>query len=154
MSVLMNLASAISSCTPVLRRSFHSSVPCHRLQKLSRLRVVDNSELGKQAMLEGKPPRIIQVYNKTGIGTTGDIVLCAIKGLKKKGVIVGVKAKQPCFSPRTDSNNVVLIEDNGAPLGTRIVVPIPSVLRTILKEKTHAKGADYTKVLSIATRFV
>ncbi|KAE8737696.1 hypothetical protein FOCC_FOCC016840 [Frankliniella occidentalis] len=154
MSVLVNLVNTATSCSTVLWRGFHTSPACHRLQKLSRLRVVDNSELGKQAMLEGKPPRIIQVYNKNGIGTTGDIVLCAIKGLKKKGVIVGVKAQQPVLLPRTDSNNVVLIEDNGTPLGTRIVVPVPSCLRTILKKKTHAKGADYTKVLSIATRFV
>ena len=52
-------------------RSVHSSAPCCRLQKLSRLRVVDNSELGKQAMMEGKPPYIIHVYNKTGMGTVG-----------------------------------------------------------------------------------
>lgn len=56
--------------------------------------------------------------------------------------------------PKFDSNNVVLIDDNGTPLGTRIHVPIPTVLRTILKEKTFAKGADYTKLLAIASRFV
>ncbi|XP_034234547.1 39S ribosomal protein L14, mitochondrial isoform X2 [Thrips palmi] len=152
MSVLLNIRS--SGCSSALWRSFHSSPTTHRLQKLSRLRVVDNSELGKQAMMEGKPPKVIHVYNKTGIGTVGDVVLCAVKGMKKKGVIVGCKAQQPSYIPRTDSNNVVLIDDNGAPLGTRIVVPVPASLRTILKEKTHAKGADYTKILSIATRFI
>ena len=42
----------------------------------------------------------------------------------------------------------------GNPLGTRIHVPIPNSIRPILKEKTHAKKADYTKLLAIATRFV
>lgn len=33
-------------------------------------------------------------------------------------------------------------------------MPVPSVLRKILKEKNIAKKVDYTKLLSIATRFV
>lgn len=78
----------------------------------------------------------------------------AIRGEKKKGVIVGVKQKQPPLIPKFDSNNLVLIDDNGTPLGTRIHVPIPTILRHILKEKTHAKGTDYTKLLAIATRFI
>lgn len=89
-----------------------------------------------------------------GIVLAGDKVLVAIKHEKKKGIIVGVKQKQRFLIPRTDSNNVVLIEENGTPLGTRITVPIPMMLRTILREKTRAKGADYTKILSIASTFV
>lgn len=73
---------------------------------------------------------------------------------KKKGILVGVVKDQKPNIPRFDSNNVVLIEHNGTPVGTRIHVPIPHLLRTILKEKTHAKGADYTKLLSIATKFL
>jgi large subunit ribosomal protein L14 len=49
---------------------------------------------------------------------------------------------------------VVLIDDNGTPLGTRIHVPIPQILRTILKQKNVVKGVDYTKLLALATRFV
>lgn len=70
MSVLQHLRNAYAGCIPGTR-SVHITAPCCRLQKLSRLRVVDNSELGKQAMMEGKPPYIIHVYNKTGIGTVG-----------------------------------------------------------------------------------
>lgn len=33
--------------------------------------MVDNSAIGKQAMMEGRPPRCIQVYNKTGVGLIG-----------------------------------------------------------------------------------
>ncbi|GAB0098966.1 39S ribosomal protein L14, mitochondrial [Sergentomyia squamirostris] len=141
---------------PITTRNaqFHTSPVSNEIRKLARLRVVDNSEIGKAAMIEGKPPKCIHVYNKRHVGLIGDQVLVAIKGQMKKGVLVGLKQKQAIKVPKFDSNNVVLIDDNGTPLGTRIHVPIPTILRTILKEKTHNKGADYTKVLAIATRFV
>ncbi|XP_049874903.1 39S ribosomal protein L14, mitochondrial [Pectinophora gossypiella] len=132
----------------------HTTTCLNEVQLLTRLRVVDNSEIGKRAMAEGKPPKVICVYNKKRVGYIGDRVMVAIKGQKKKGILVGLKQVQHVKVPRFDSNNVVLIDDNGTPLGTRIHVPIPTILRTILKERTHAKGADYTKLLAIATRFV
>ncbi|XP_023717046.1 39S ribosomal protein L14, mitochondrial [Cryptotermes secundus] len=135
-------------------QTFHTSPACSHVIKLTRLRVVDNSEIGKQAMAEGKPPKCIHVYNKKEVGTIGDKVLLAIKGEKKKGILVGVKQNQRALIPKFDSNNVVLIDDNGTPLGTRIHVPIPQILRTILKKKNVVKGADYTKLLALATRFV
>lgn len=85
---------------------------------------------------------------------SGDRILVAIRGEKKKGILVGLKQKQSSKVPRFDSNNLVLIDDNGTPLGTRIQVPIPHVLRTKLKKETHHKGADYTKLIAIASRFV
>lgn len=105
-------------------------------------------------MTEGKPPKVIHVYNKRSIGHIGDRVLVAIKGQKKKGILVGLKQYQRPKIPKFDTNNIVLIDDNGTPLGTRIHVPIPTILRTIMKENTHSKGADYTKLLGIATKFV
>lgn len=135
-------------------RNIHTTNPCQEIRKLARLRVVDNSEIGKRAMAEGKPPRVIHVYNKRCIGMLGDKVLLAIKGEKKKGILVGLRQVQKPKVPKFDSNNVVLIDDSGTPLGTRIHVPIPTILRTKMKEKTHDKGADYTKLLAIATRFV
>ncbi|XP_034107700.1 large ribosomal subunit protein uL14m [Drosophila sulfurigaster albostrigata] len=137
-----------------LSQQLHTTSPCCEIRKLARLRVVDNSDLGKRAMAEGRPPRCIHVYNKRGVGLIGDKVLVAIKGQMKKGILVGLKQKQRLKQPQFDSNNLVLIDDNGSPLGTRIHVPIPTVLRTILKEKTLSKGADYTKVLAIASRYV
>lgn len=135
-------------------QQIHTTAICNEIRKLARLRVVDNCEIGKRAMAEGKPPRVIHVYNKKMIGYVGDKVLLAIKGEKKKGILVGLKQIQKPNIPKYDSNNVVLIDDNGTPIGTRIHAPIPSVLRTILKEKTHSKGADYTKLLAIATKFI
>lgn len=135
-------------------RRFSTSAATNHIMKLTRLRVVDNSTIGKQAMAEGKPPRCIHVYNKKGVGTIGDKILVAIKGEKVKAIIVGCVKEQKPNLPRFDSNNIVLIDDNGTPLGTRINVPIPIVLRTILKEKTFSKGADYTKLLAIASNYV
>ncbi|KAG8237113.1 hypothetical protein J437_LFUL008165 [Ladona fulva] len=156
----MGLLKMSASIFPVIQsisngcRSVHMSQANQHIIKLTRLRVVDNSEIGKLSMAEGRPPRCIHVYNKKGIGTIGDKVLVAIRGQKKKAIIVGVKQKQSALTPKFDSNNIVLIDDNGTPLGTRIHVPIPTILRTILKEKTFSKGADYTKLLALATRFV
>lgn len=135
-------------------RNFHTTSSAHHIIKMSRLRVVDNSDIGKKAMAEGRPPKVIHVYTKTGVGTMGDKVLVAIKGEKKKGVLVGVKKHQPVNVPKFDTNNVVLIDDNGTPLGTRIHVPVPHLLRTILKERSVAKKCDYSKLIAIATRFV
>ncbi|XP_014216446.1 39S ribosomal protein L14, mitochondrial [Copidosoma floridanum] len=132
-------------CTLAVRFNVH---------RLTRLRVVDNSEIGKKAMLEGKPPYCFHVYNKVGKGQIGDKIMVAVKGEKKKGIIVGLKQNQKPKIPKLDTNNLVLIDDNGNPLGTRVHVPIPHILRTILKEKTCVKGADYTKLLAIATNFV
>jgi hypothetical protein len=56
---------------------FHTTSVCNELRLLSRMRVVDNSEIGKKAMMEGKPPKIIHVYNKTHVGLLGDRVRTA-----------------------------------------------------------------------------
>lgn len=56
----------------ITSRCISTSAPANHIIKLSRLRVVDNSALGRKAMLEGKPPRCIHVYNKIGIGYIGE----------------------------------------------------------------------------------
>ncbi|XP_065364188.1 large ribosomal subunit protein uL14m [Calliphora vicina] len=153
-SSVLQAVKAISYNQTQQSQLLHTTPVCNEIRKLARLRVVDNSDLGKRAMAEGRPPRCIHVYNKRGIGLIGDKVLVAIKGQMKKGILVGLKQKQRPKIPKFDSNNLVLIDDNGTPLGTRIHVPVPTILRTVLKEKTQAKGADYTKVLAIASRFI
>ncbi|XP_046336844.1 large ribosomal subunit protein uL14m-like [Haliotis cracherodii] len=137
---------AVQAAVPSGSLAFSTTACLHEIRKMARMRVVDNSSLGKAALASGKPPRVIHVYNKKEVATIGDKVLLAIKGQKKRAYVVGVKQKQRANVPRFDSNNVVLIEDNGAPTGTRIAVPVPSVLR--------GKSGDFTKILSIATRFV
>lgn len=96
-------------------------------------------------MLAARKARIIHVYKNPPVGFIGDKVLLSIMGQKKKAYIVGCAQKQKPNVPRFDTNNVVLVEDNGTPTGTRIRVPIPSCLRE--------KEGDFTKILSIATKF-
>ena len=114
--------------------------------KLTRLRVIDNSIIGREAELAGKPAKCIHVYTKTGVGTIGDKVLVTLKGEMKRAYITGCVKKQPPMIPKFDTNNIVLIENNGTPTGTRIRLPIPSVLR--------GKKGEFTKILAIATKFV
>ncbi|XP_064412640.1 large ribosomal subunit protein uL14m isoform X1 [Latimeria chalumnae] len=125
------------------QRLFSVTTACTAIQKMTRVRVVDNSSLGNTPY--HRPPRCIHVYNKKGVGKVGDQILLAIRGQKKKALIVGHKMPGPMMSPRFDSNNVVLIEDNGNPTGTRIKVPLPSNLRNF---------GEYSKVLAIAQKFV
>ncbi|XP_053160296.1 39S ribosomal protein L14, mitochondrial [Hemicordylus capensis] len=126
------------------QRSFSVSGVCSAIQKMTRVRVVDNSALGNTPY--HRPPKCIHVYNKSGVGKVGDKILLAIKGEKKKALIVGHRRPGPPMTPRFDSNNVVLIEDNGNPVGTRIKTPIPSLLRK--------RQGEFSKVLAIAQNFV
>lgn len=128
----------------VQQRSFRTSLVAAAIQKMTRVRVVDNSSLGNTPY--HRAPRVIHVYTKNGIGKVGDKVLLAIKGQKKKAIIVGHKMPGARMTPRFDSNNVVLIEENGNPTGTRIRVPIPTQLRKM--------EGDFSKVLAIAGSFV
>lgn len=111
---------------------------------MTRVRVVDNSALGNTPY--HRPPRCIHVYTKNGVGKVGDRILLAIKGQKKKALIVGHRMPGPRMTPRFDSNNVVLIEDNGNPVGTRIKTPIPTSLRR--------REGEFSKVLAIAQNLV
>ncbi|XP_013861444.1 large ribosomal subunit protein uL14m isoform X2 [Austrofundulus limnaeus] len=134
----------VKTSSTISQRTFSVSAVAAAIQKMTRVRVVDNSSLGNTPY--HRPPRVIHVYNKTGVGKVGDKVLLAIKGQKKKAIIVGHKMPGPRMTPRFDSNNVVLIEDNGNPIGTRIKVPIPSNLRRL--------QGDYSKILAIASSFI
>lgn len=143
----LNLFKTVGSLLTSNVRNFNTSQIMCELRTLTRCRVVDNSNLGKQAMLEGKPPKVIHIYKKgkSAKGTIGDKVLVAIKGLKKKAFIVGVVKHQKMNIPKFDSNNIVLLDDHGNPLGTRVMVPIPSMLRG---------KKEFAKVVAISTRFV
>lgn len=57
-SVLSKISQSPLAC------GFHTTACLNEVQLLTRLRVVDNSEIGKRAMAEGKPPKVICVYNK------------------------------------------------------------------------------------------
>ena len=123
---------------PIEEMSRHRSrPPTYGIHRRTRLICVDNSELGKEANMSGKLAYCIWVYKhgytkrhmpKAGLG---DRVLVAIRGEMKKAVVVG--AKQHIFArkhgiPSTDTNNIVLLNDDGNPIGSRVLTPIPSYL--------------------------
>ena len=146
------------------RRHFHEP-HTFGIQRQTRLRCVDNSDIGAKAMAQGRPPKVIQVYSwkhkgkpHGSYGQVGDVVLCAVAGEKVKGIVTGLTVKPRLdgysYVPRFDTNNVVLVDNGGNPLGTRILAPIPICMREKLKRKSNVKTADYTKLFSIATKFV
>ncbi|CAG5118389.1 unnamed protein product [Candidula unifasciata] len=142
---------SVNMMMPVVQRfgpacCFSTSQTLQEIRLLARMRIVDNSAIGKAAAEIGKPPRVIHVYNDKRVGFLGDKVLVTVKGEMKRAYIVGLRQKQKPNVPRMDTNNIVLVDDNGNPLGNRITVPIPSALRR--------KGGDITKILSLATKFV
>ncbi|KER30269.1 hypothetical protein T265_03224 [Opisthorchis viverrini] len=96
--------------------------------------------------LSSKPALCIRVYTHNNKGKIGDKVLVAVGGQKKKGWIVGTRQQSRDGWPRFESNNIVLVDDEGNPLGTRILVPVPAKLRSL--------SGDISKILSIATTFV
>ena len=112
-------------------------------------------------MMCGKLPKVIQVYSKRhtsrphgAYGKLGDIVKVAVQGQLKKGIVVGLKAKQKHGIPRFDTNNVVLIQDDGTPLGKEVNLPVPHQLKKILNDKTHYKQPEYNKMLKNVKRFI
>lgn len=111
------------------------------------MKIVDDSQLAKDGMTYKRAPKVIHVYNKTGIATIGDRVLLAVKGQKQKAIVVGCKneLRKAKFGPNFDTNNCVLVDDQDTPLGKRITVPIPSLLR---------RNEKCAKLIAIATRFV
>lgn len=85
----------------------------------------------------------------------GDIVICSVKDalpnatVKKGDVVKGVivRTKYPVERPdgshiKFDDNAVVLIKNDGSPIGTRVFGPIARELRE--------KGGNYMKIVSLA----
>lgn len=99
-------------------------------------------------MTEGKKVKCIHVYKKGKVsdGQLGDKILVTIKGQMKRAYVVGLVAQQRPMVPKFDTNNVVLVENNGNPSGTRVVVPVPNYLRS--------KGPELAKIIAISSRYV
>ncbi|OON16303.1 hypothetical protein X801_07886 [Opisthorchis viverrini] len=99
--------------------------------------------------LSSKPALCIRVYTHNNKGKIGDKVLVAVGGQKKKGWIVGTRQQSRDGWPRFESNNIVLVDDEGNPLGTRILVPVPAKLRTYYDQNESLKNkSDMEKMLS------
>ena len=117
---------------------------------MTRVRIVDNSKIGKTGMMHSRPPYIIHCYNKKNYGWTGDRLLLAIKGEKIQALLIGTVYQSQSMLPRFDSNNVILIDKKeGNPLGSRILAPVPNYI----KKKNHTK-INYAKIFSIAAKVI
>ncbi len=119
------------------------------VQNETNLIVADNSG--------AKKVRVFRLYgggNRKSSGI-GDIVLCAVKeaipnAKVKKGDIVKViivRTKKHILradgsSVRFDDNACVLINNDGAPIGTRVFGPVARELRE--------KGEGFMKIISLA----
>ena len=119
------------------------------VQNETNLIVADNSG--------AKSVRIFRLYGggNRKSSSIGDIVLCAVKsaipnGKVKKGDIVRgviVRTKYPInradgSTISFDDNAIVLVNEDGAPLGTRIFGPVARELRE--------KGEGFMKIVSLA----
>ena len=105
--------------------------------------------------------RSVRVFRLKGGSTRksvsiGDIVTCAVKEaipngrVKKSDIVKGiiVRTKHAINRPdgstiAFDDNAVVLIDNEGAPIGTRVFGPVARELRD--------KGEGYMKIVSLAT---
>ncbi len=121
------------------------------IQMKSLLQVADNTG--------ARSASVIGVLNAKGklVAKLGDIVKVNIKestpdaaikkGKMAKGVIVRTKApvrRSDGTYVRFDTNAVVLIDDGGNPLGTRVFGPVARELRNM----------EYMKIISLAPEVV
>src|SRR5574344_149126 len=108
--------------------------------------------------------RIVRVFRLAGGGdrkssSIGDIVTCAVKvaipngRVKKSDIVKGVivRTKHAINRPdgstiAFDDNAVVLIDADGAPIGTRVFGPVARELRD--------KGEGFMKIVSLAEEVV
>ncbi|CAJ0604726.1 unnamed protein product [Cylicocyclus nassatus] len=131
--------------------------PCMGIHRRTRCNVVDNSALGKEAHMSGKRAYCIDVYKQgrrkkhLPHATLGDKILVAIRGQMRKAYVVGAQTHVHLRKhgvPVTDTNNIVLLDEEGNPLGNRISIPIPVKL---LEKKDKPQ---FAKVLALANKFV
>lgn len=122
-----------------------SAIQARTITKLTRFNVVDNSKLGQKTR-RSKKPYLIGFYRKRKTADIGDVIKVAVQGKTSKALVVATRKPKQQAIPRFDNNNIILLDDNNAPLGTRIKGPIPAILR-----KQRGK---FAKVIALAGRFV
>jgi len=120
------------------------------LQKMTRVRIVDNSKWATLVTQRNKI--IIQVYKRNGMGNVGDLCLITVGGHMKRALIVGQRTITGFNRLRSDTNNVIIVDDGGSPEGTRITVPIPAWLRN--HRPPGRRPVDMSKVIAIATKLI
>ncbi|CAD6199083.1 unnamed protein product [Caenorhabditis auriculariae] len=151
----------MENATPEIRKyelsKHRTRPPTMGVHRRTRLNVVDNSALGKEADAAGKLAYCIHVY-KQGLrsrhmphAVLGDKILVAIRGQMRKAYVVGANTHvnyRKHGVPNTDTNNIVLLDEEGNPLGNRVTSPIPTRL---LGKRDNAQ---FAKVLALANKFI
>jgi len=149
----------MSGRSDVRAQRFKKQTMKNAATRRTRVQIVDNSKWGTAQMHE--EPEFVISYRKQRRfhnGAVGDLCLITVDGEFKRALYVGQTKPNETFKAFYDTNMVVIIDDEGAPAGTRILAPLPSWLRD---PKVHAKFEAYkfqdvqmNKILAICPRFV
>lgn len=111
---------------------------------LTKVKLVDNSENAKKVKKLDQP-YCIKLPRNSKVAGFGEIITIAHLGKVHKALIVSNRMPSKRF-PRYDTHNVILLNEKLEPVGTRIMGPVPSVLRK--------RDRDLSKVIAIATKFI
>ena len=124
--------------------------PCALLQPrryvglLTRLRIVDNSENAKKVTRLDRP-YCIKLPKNSRVAGFGEVITIAHLGKVHKALVVSNRRPSKKL-PRYDTHNIILLNDRLEPMGTRIMGPVPSVIRK--------RDRQLSKVIAIATKFI
>ncbi|KAJ7394115.1 39S ribosomal protein L14, mitochondrial [Desmophyllum pertusum] len=131
-------------CSPIVQ-FLPGFIQKRNITLLTAFKVVDNSSLGKRVK-KNRKPYLIGFYGNRKTADPGDVIRVAIAGKTNKAIVIGTRKTKHHTVPRFDNNCIVLVDENLAPLGTRIKAPIPTMLRK--------RQEKLSKVLALATRFI
>lgn len=138
------LASGSLNCTGLPRPPFPLYQPCCTVILLTKLKFVDNSDNAKR-VTKLDQPYCIGLPRNSKVAGFGDVITIAHRGKVHKALVVSNRMPSKRL-PRYESHNIVLLNDKLEPVGTRIIGPLPSVLRK--------RGGHFSKVIAIATKFI
>ena len=124
---------------------FFGFIQKRSISLLTTFKVIDNSALG-QRVKKNRQPYLIGFYRKRKTADPGDVIRVAVAGKTNKAIVIGTRKTKHHTVPRYDNNCIVLVDENLAPLGTRIKGPVPTILRR--------RQDKYSKVLALASRFI
>lgn len=144
----------MQACQARLRLSFsllHSIRPPSLLQQprrmvglLTRVKLVDNSENAKKVKKLDQP-YCIKLPRNSKVAGFGEMITIAHLGKVYKALIVSNRMPSKRL-PRYDTHDVILLNEKLEPVGTRIMGPVPSIIRK--------RDRDLSKVIAIATKFI
>lgn len=111
---------------------------------LTRLKFVDNTENAKKVTRLDRP-YCIKLPKNSRVAGFGEVITIAHLGKVHKALIVSNRMPSKRL-PRYDTHNIILLNDKLEPVGTRIMGPVPSIIRK--------RSRELSKVIAIATKFI